>query len=116
MCGQTFKTTLSEGRGEGKHLCDAGLFPFPVMKKYACVFGLSQLVLSGDVAQNSCLRLHFLIFRLVSIMSLSCYVFYAVSALLILLVYFWLLRSFTDPANTNVNSCFVRCPLPHIQK
>ena len=29
------------------------VFPFPVMN-YACIFGLSQLVLSGVVAKDKC--------------------------------------------------------------
>ena len=38
-------------RGEGKESISVTLsgFPFPVKKKYACVFGLSQLVLSAVV-------------------------------------------------------------------
>ena len=49
MCRQTFKTTLSEGRGEGKESISVTLseFSFPVMKKYARVFCLSQLVCPG---------------------------------------------------------------------
>ena len=50
MHRQTFKTTLSEGGGKESISATMIVFPFPVRKKQARVFGLSQLVLSGVVA------------------------------------------------------------------
>ena len=49
MYRHTFKTTMSEGGGVKNISATLTVFPSSVMKKYARVFGLSQLVLLGVV-------------------------------------------------------------------
>ena len=50
MHHQTFKTTMSEGEGEGKHFCDADCVSILGKKEISKGCGLSQLVLSRVVA------------------------------------------------------------------
>ena len=58
MHGQTFKTILSEGGGEGKHFCDYDCVSIPGKEGNKHVFLVSQPVLSGVVGYELITCLH----------------------------------------------------------